>query len=650
MKWIVRIIGVLVLLVVVTVVGILMLPAEKIAQIATDQLRKITGREVTISGDVGMTFWPVLGVSAEGLEVGNADWASEGAMLSTKSAAIGVDASALLRGEIRITNIEAQSPTIRLESRKDGRNSWSFSDAAGTATIETETAPERAAQPISLQKLTITDATLIYDAEGADRVFYEGVDLSLDWPEINGAADIAATLRPSGQPVTLDARIETFATFLTGEISPLRAQISAPGGSLLLAGRGTLQGAIAADMTLKTDNTSIFLAALGAGPVNLPRGLGRTTNVSAKITLTPDRKLTLRDLVADLGRNTLRGGVDAALNGTPEITAQLSAGALDLRGLTGSDDAPAGSGGSDPAPAAGSGWPTDRIDASGLAAFNGSIGLSADSIDLGALTLGKSRFNLTNDRSRMVFALREVAAYGGGLSGEFVMNNRNGLSVGGTLNAADVQINPLLSDLADLTRFTGTGNARLSFLGVGDNVDQIMRSLKGDGTIALGRGSIEGIDLDQLLGSFDVKGGTTVFDSVNASYTIAGGILRNDDLLMLLPNFNTTGSGQINLGAQTLDYTVVPKALRVNGDRGLAVPVRISGPWSDPSVKPDLSAAIDLNFAAEKEAAETRAKAKLEEKLQEELGIQRQEGQSVEDAVKDRVEDKLKRELFKIFD
>lgn len=650
MKWIFRIIGVLVMLVVVAVVGILMLPADRIAQIATDQLRKVTGREVTISGDVGMTFWPVLGVSAEGLEVGNADWAKEGAMLSTKSAAIGVDASALLRGEIRITNIEAQSPTIRLESRTDGRTSWSFSDAAGTATIAAETAPERAAQPISLQRLSITDATLIYDAEGADRVFYEGVDLSLDWPEINGAADIAASLRPNGEPVTLDARIENFATFLTGEISPLRVQIDAPGGSLLLAGRGTLQGAIAADMTLKTDNTSAFLSALGIGAIDLPQGLGRTTNVSAKITLTPDRKLTLRDLVADLGGNTLRGGVDIELNGIPQITAQLNAGALELRSLTGSDEAPSSGSGGEGTASAGSGWPTDRIDASGLAAFNGSIGLSADSIDLGALTLGKSRFNLTNDRSRMVFGLREVAAYGGGLSGEFVMNNRNGLSVGGKLNAAGVQINPLLSDLADLTRFTGTGDARLSFLGVGNNVDQIMRSLKGDGSLTLGRGSIEGIDLDQLLGSFDVKGGTTVFDSVTASYTIAGGVLRNDDLLMLLPNFNTSGSGQIDLGGQTLDYTVVPKALRVNGNRGLAVPVRISGPWAGPTVRPDLSAAVDLNFAAEKEAAETRAKAKLEEKLQEELGLQRQEGQSVEDAVKDSVEDKLKRELFKIFD
>lgn len=647
MKWIFRIIGVLALLVVAAVVGVLMLPAEKIAQLATEQLRKVTGREVTISGDVGMTFWPVLGVSAEGLEVGNAEWAREGAMLSTKSAAIGVDASALLRGEIRITNIEAQSPTIRLESRTDGRTSWSFSDAAGTATIETETSPERASQPISLQKLTVTDATLIYDAEGADRVFYEGVDLSLDWPDINGAADINASLRPAGEIVTLDARIETFATFLNGDIAPLRAQIKAPGGSLLVAGRGTLQGAIAADMTLKTDNTSTFLSALGVGPVDLPQGLGRSTNVTTKLTLTPDRKLTLRDLVADLGGNTLRGGVDMDLNGTPQINAQLSAGALDLRSLTGSDDGSAASGGD---ASASSGWPTDRIDASGLAAFNGSIGLSADSIALGALTLGKSRFNLTNDRSRMVFGLREVAAYGGGLSGEFVMNNRNGLSVGGKLNAAGVQINPLLSDLADLTRFTGTGDARLSFLASGNTVDAIMRSLKGDGALSLGRGSIEGIDLDALLGSFDVQGGTTVFDSVTASYTIAAGVLNNNDLLMSLPNFNTTGSGQINLGGQTLDYTVVPKALKVNGDRGLAVPVRISGPWADPKIRPDLSAAVDLNFAAEKAAAETRAKAKLEEKLQEELGLQRQEGQSVEDAVKDSVEDKLKKELFKLFD
>ena len=102
----------------------------------------------------------------------------------------------------------------------------------------------------------------------------------------------------------------------------------------------------------------------------------------------------------------------------------------------------------------------------------------------------------------------------------------------------------------------------------------------------------------------------------------------------------------MGLGAQTLDYTVTPKALRVNGDRGLAIPVRIFGPWAAPQIKPDLQAALDMNFAKEKE----QARQKLNEKLEEELGVSRQDGQSVEDAVKQKVEDELRRGLFKLFD
>jgi AsmA protein len=246
----------------------------------------------------------------------------------------------------------------------------------------------------------------------------------------------------------------------------------------------------------------------------------------------------------------------------------------------------------------------------------------------------------------MVFEMREVAAYGGRLTGQFVANNRSGLSVGGAVQALGVQMNPMLSDLAGLTRFSGQGDAEVSFLGVGQNVDAIMRSLSGKGAVKVGRGTIEGIDLDALLGSFDVKGGTTVFDSLGAKFTMDGGVLRNDDLLLLLPNFNATGAGQVNLGAQTLDYTVTPKALRVNGDRGLAVPVRISGPWADPSIRPDLKAAVDLNFAEEKAKIEDQVK----QKLAEELNLSPQGGQSIEDAVKDKVEDKLKKRLLKILE
>lgn len=647
MKWIIRLIGVLLLIVVVAVGSLFLLPADRIARIAADQLTTLTGREVTITGDVGLTFWPVLGVSADGLEVGNAAWAKDGAMLSAANAAIGVDAMSLLGGEIRITNIEAQSPTIRLEQRRDGRASWQFSDGGSDAAITTDsTAPSREPRPLTIQRLNITDATLIYDAEGSDLVRYEGVDLALDWPERAGNANITGALRPAGERVAFEASIDRFDQFLNGDVRPVTARVDTKGGGVSLTGRAGLSGAVAGDLWLKTSDTGRFLAALGAGTIDLPQGLGRTADVKLQMTLTPDRRLALREMVADLGGNSLRGAADITLNGTPNINAQLNAGALDLAGFAGSEGGREGGSGAQggTAPPASAGWSKAPIDASGLSAFNGEIALTADRVTLGTLELGPTRVLLRNDNARMVVELREINAFDGVVSGEFVVNNRNGLSVGGTLAARAIAMQPLLMQTAGLSRFRGTGDADLSFLGSGQTLDAIIYSLRGDGAVNVGRGSIDGIDLDALMGNFDVEGGTTVFDSLGATFDIDEGVLSNSDLLMTLPNFTATGGGQVALGAQTLDYTVTPKALRVNGERGLAIPVRIVGPWADPEIKPDLQAAIDMNFADEK----ARVQQQIQDKVQEELGVQRQDGQSVEDAVKDRVEDKLKKELFKI--
>ncbi|MGB7241200.1 MAG: AsmA family protein [Sulfitobacter sp.] len=646
MMWILkRLIGVILLILVVAVVSLFFLPKDRIAQIAADQIRNATGRDVSISGDVSMTFWPVLGVRAGGLEVENAEWSKQGPMLTAANAAIGVDALSLLRGTIRITNIEAESPTIRLDQRRDGRASWQFADATGTAVIATETTPSKPARPISIERLSITDATLIYDAEGSDLVSYQGVDLRLDWPERLGSAVITAVLRPVGPEVQVAATIAGFADFITGEVRPIDASVKTLGGTFNINGRASTAGAVAGALTLKTDNTDTFLRNLGLGGADLPQGLGRRIDMTTDLTLTPDRRLALRDLSVDLGGNQLTGAADITLNGTPHINAQLKAGALDLSGATSGSEAGSTSGGSAPAQSAGKGWSTSRIDASGLAAFNGDIALQADSVDLGSLKFGATRALLKNDRSRMVFELREVAAYDGVLTGEFVMNNRNGLSVGGALNARAIEAQPLLTDAADLTRFTGKGDADLSFLGAGQSIDAIMKSLSGEGAVTLGRGTITGFDLDRLMRAADATGGTTVFDSLGATFTMANGVLRNQDLLMLLTNYRADGAGVVDLGQQQIDYTFTPVALRANSGKGIAIPVRIVGSWADPSIRPDLKAAIDLNLAEEKQALETRAKDKLREKLQEELGGAADPEKSIEEVLKDQLEDKL-RSLF----
>jgi len=78
------------------------------------QLHNLTGREVTITGDVGLTFWPVLGGDPPRRALKSATrWAKDGAMLSAANAAMGVDAHwRCSGGEIKSTNIEGPSPTI----------------------------------------------------------------------------------------------------------------------------------------------------------------------------------------------------------------------------------------------------------------------------------------------------------------------------------------------------------------------------------------------------------------------------------------------------------------------------------------------------------------------------------------------------------
>ncbi len=653
MKWIARLIGFVVILVLVALVSLFFLPADRIARLAADQIRAATGRDVTISGDVSMTLWPVLGVSLGGLEVGNAEWSEQGPMLTAENAAVGVDAMALLRREIRITNIEATRPTIQLESRQDGRASWVFTDASGEAQIETEVDPaERTPQSVWIEKLKVTDATLIYDAEGSDIVSYSGVDLTLDWPEQLGAAEVAATLRPAGTDVNVQANIGGFAGFIAGQVQMVNATISAGNGSLSLDGRASTAGEVAGRLSLDMPSTDAFLAALGLAQPGLPQGLGQSVNLGADLTLTADRRLSLRDLTVDLGGNNLSGAADISLNGTPQVNAQFNAGALDLRSATGSDAGSSSGAGADNA-SSGSGWPTSNIDASGLAAFNGEIALTAGSIDLGTFKLGQTRTLLRNDNSRMVFELREVAAYGGTVTGEFVMNNRSGLSVGGKINASSIDIQAVLTDGAGVDRLTGDANANMNFLGSGQSVDAIMKSLSGKGSITLGQGTIIGIDLDKLMRSGQTGGGTTVFDSLGATWAIEQGVMRNEDLLLKLANYEARGEGQVGLGAQTIDYTFTPVALRANSGNGIAIPVRILGPWSDVSIRPDLEAAIDLNLGAkideEKAKLEAQAKEAVRAKVAEELNIT-DTGQDLEDAAKQKLEDEVKRGLRKLFD
>ena len=620
--------------------GLMLLPKERIAKVASAEMSKALGREVLISGDIGLSVWPVLGVKTGPVQIAGPEW-DTAPLLKADALSIGVGAAAALKREIEIRRVELVSPEINLITAKDGRVSWAFGESTEAAGA---TEGSTGVTPFSLARATVTGGTvLIDDRRAGTREKITGLDVALSMPKLAGPATLKLSGLRGGAALSLEGTVGNARDLIAGRLTPVTARFEAVGGSARFEGRMSQALEAEGQMSLSISSTSTFMQSLGLGAAELPRGMGQAIDMTGQVTFSGGEIVNLRGMTLKLDQNTLTGDADIRLGGAkPQITAKLAAGALDFASLA----AEGGSGGGESS----AGWSKTTIDASGLAAVNAEVSLAVQSLDAGMIKLGASSLGVSLDNSRLVLKLPKATGYGGQISGEFVVNNRGGLSVGGNLNILQADVKPLLVDLMGVERLSGKGDGFVKFLGSGRNLDAIMNSLSGNGGLAMAGGTISGLDLNGLMGTGNGTKGTTVFDKLGASFDIKAGVLSNDNLNMTLPRIAATGKGVVGLGAQTINYVFTPVALKASSGKDLAFPVKIYGPWSNPKIIPDLSAVIDLNFKEKKEEVKQKANDAIKKKVEQELGVTVGEGQSVEDAVKQGVEDKLKKELFKIFE
>lgn len=643
MRWIFRLLGLVVVLVVVAIGALFLIPADRIGTLVGDQFERATGRTLTISGDIRPSLYPSLGVRAEGIEVGNPTWVEDGPMLRAERLNIGVDLWALLSGNIRVQRFEVVRPDIILVSRADGSVSWDFSDGEVASEAEETTGDQGGLGAFSLDLAEITAGSLMFRDEAAGtEVQANDLSLSLRLPSAEGIARLEGSGTMNGATVTVEAVIDGIGPLMEGALRPVTLALDWAGGEAGFDGRVGLSP-LGVEGTVALDATDLgpVMALAGQAAPDLPRGLGRDRlAMEGEFTLASEGTAHLRDARFTFDDNALSGNVDVIPGeDRPMIRAVLTGGDLDLSGLTDGGD----EGGSSTAPARG--WSQDRIDVSGLHAVDAEAALVVNSLNLGIMQLGAVDLRATLTAGRLVFDLREVAAYDGAITGQYVINGRGGLSMGGTLNVSDVRLNPLLTDFANWDRLEGTGNADLTFLMVGNDLNALINSLEGSGSIAFGEGAILGLDIGGMIRNLDTsyrgEGQRTVYESITASFTMDAGVVSNDDLLMTAPFGELTGSGTVSLGQQVLDYTVVPRVLYGEGSEGgVRVPLRISGYWGDPNFSLDLEALARQELEEEIDALEERAN----EAAAEALGIELEEGQSVEEAAQQTLEDRLRDE------
>ncbi len=654
MRWILGVFIGLVVLALLALGAVLFMPSDRIAGIAAERFKAATGRALTITGETRPSFWPVLGISTGPVRVANADWSDEGPLLAAEALEIGVDAMALVRGDIRITKVRVDAPQIVLETAADGRVNWDMSAASEPVTEQAAEAAQSSETgggvPVfSLDEAVVTGARLtVIDRAAGTRNVLDRLEAVLRLPDFDGVADLSLEAAMNGQPVALAASVEGVATFLTSGAVPTKVTASAGGSTLAFSGRAGLTP-LAAGGTLSvelSDMDAVF-ALLGMAAPDLPKGLGRTAAVEGEVTATGAGELTLRDGTIRLDGNTVRANADLSTTGArPRITAQIAAGALDLSSLAGGGN---GAGGGADAPVA-AGWPRDPIDVSALQAVDAEISFAAESLDLGLATLGRTSLLTTLDNGRAVTEIRELRAYDGAFSGSFVVNSRGGLSVRTGLTGAGVALHPLLVQLAGYDRLLATGDMTLNLLGVGSSLHALMNSLDGTGALRLGQGELRGFDLAGMIRNLDPgfvgAGQKTIFDSVAATFRVENGVLRNDDLAVTSPLVNASGTGRIGLGAQDIDYRLLPVLMEGADNQGIKVPVIVSGPWADPRFRLDLEALVKQEFGDEIDALKDKAETAVTEKISEELGVDVESLDTLEDTLKEELEDRATRGIL----
>ena len=136
-----------------------------------------------------------------------------------------------------------------------------------------------------------------------------------------------------------------------------------------------------------------------------------------------------------------------------------------------------------------------------------------------------------------------------------------------------------------------------------------MNSLSGTGRFEFNDGAIQGVNLAQMIRTVQTalqnralptafaESEQTDFSTLGGSFTVTNGVVSNQDLQMLSPLLRVLGNGQIDLGAQSIDYRLTPRAVQsLTGQggqldlQGLEVPVRLEGGFNNVSARIDFEA------------------------------------------------------------
>ena len=694
-KWLFGLIIFLVLLLAAAAVILPMVvdPNDYKPQIVAAAKQKL-GRDLAIEQDLSLTVFPWLGIETGGVRVGNAAGFAEQPFAEIDQLGLKVKLMPLLSQQIEVDTLVVKGLRLNLEKDASGKTNWD--DLAGQQEEkpaqpgEAEKQPAEAPSPLALsvQGIQIEDARISWDdrqagqkyvldgvrvvtgalAPGATVPVEAGINFSSSKPAMTLKADLTASvssdadlavfrisdlllnldaagegLPTGGTKLTLKANVtaDTKADTLNLDQLEISGPAMAASGELAVS---AMQTNPAAKGTLRIAETNLkTLASMFASPIETTDPAALTRASGDLEFVYADGALKLDPLKVRLDDSNLTGYLHMLDSAGPVVRTRLDLDQIDLDRYM----PPAVSASADGQAAA----PAERAQSKPAQGQEDPFAALRTLDFVGEFKIGKLKVNnarMSNVTTRVVSSkgvlkVDPMAAslYEGSFEGSAVLDasgKQPKLSAKNQLT--DIQVGPLLKDVAGEDRLIGRGELYADVRMVGLSEAEIRRSLNGTSRFVFKDGALKGVNIAQVIREGSSKlglggdkldlgtPGQTDFTEISASLTMTNGVIKNDDLQAKSPLLRIAGKGEVDLPKDSIDYlitTELVKSLEGQGGKGrddlagIPIPVRVTGPLSKPSYRPDLEAALSAKAKAQLEEKKQEVTKKMEEKVKEKL-------------------------------
>lgn len=589
-----------------------LVPADRIKNEVVAQVKAATGRDLAIDGKVAVSAFPTLSVQVSNVALSNPPGFSSKDLVRLGALDVQLKLMPILSGRVEVDSFVLVDPVVTLEVDRHGKANWVF-DTPAKPEVKPSTKPAESSGgglgDIVLGDVRISNGRLTYmDGLTRTKEEVEAIDLAITLKSLDDPLSAKGSAKWHGKAIDLTLGIAKPRALMDGNTSA--ADISLGSDAVRLSFKGEATGGKAAgikgDLDLAvpsvrglvqwTTTKPLEMEGSGLGPFSLKGKLaaGGTKIALSQTAIAIDAIKANGDFAVDTGgtRPALKGRLDVEmLDLNPYMPAEKPAKA-----------GPAGSGGGTQA----SGWSDDAIDASGLKAADVDFALTVGGIKVQKVQVGKSALHLVINNGRMTADLTELALYQGAGKGRLAVDgSQPGIGLDASFVLKNLAAEPFLTDAADFTRLSGTGNFDIAVTSRGKSQRALVSALDGKGAVSFTDGAIKGINLAEMVrnvgSAFTGTGGSqkTDFAELGGTFTINDGIVTNKDLALKSPLLRVEGAGTVEMPPRTVHYRVEPKAvasLQGQGGKGdlggVMVPVIVEGPWDNLSYKPDLAAMV----------------------------------------------------------